>query len=1211
MVTNMKQRSSLRIAGILSAALAVALSPSIIQAAPATLLFEDDFNRGIPGWVQVQPTGTYLDGPMRWQYDIVSEAFLEQSNIYTDGAASSPSATAVMLINDAVAGTNFTYTARLTAGDDDAFGLIFGYQNGNSFYRVSFSRQTRTAAGFPWNGWNVDRKVNNVATNLFGDGADGVADPDPSFRNIAGQPFDVTITVTNGLFSLTVLDDPENTSGAQFEYALVEAQPIEGIPANGRVGMFTWGQSGGTPRGFRIQNPTLAPVALVGNPNALTNWTPVVTTRADGSGLDPGGANGGIPIWSLALGQNGAFGTLHENSDALAGNDPEGQIDFPAASVVAGDVTWSNYVFTARIIPADDDGHGILFRYQDNQNFYRVALRAQSSATGVREGLSIQKVANGVWEEIYFDDPVRFDPPNNVPYDITAVIIGDRLQVLVVADPNGTAQRYNYGPFDLTGDTVPAGRIGLFSWAMARTEFDFVTVHGIEGVPLQVSSAFGSPDPAVGLHGFTGGSSVTASAPSPVVESPGVRRVVSGWSGIGSVPATGTGASVTFTLNEPSAITWTWAAELQLTATAGPGGQVEGPAPGTWLPQGTNVMLTAQPNAGFVFAGWTGGISSTEATLNLALTLPFTVEAKFEADTDADGLPDSWEQTYFNALSATAAADADSDGETNLEEYQRGTHPNHAEVQVADDGLADSRWINVQRDPGLPGQLVVRDFGGGFRGVWENSNDFREANTNPFLDPLQRVDNVSFEGPRIIIRTNVWQPGWNDFTGSAIFSVGDNDGNCVYFRYQDELNWYRVTVTEESEGSTLWRAKQGVSIQKRVDGVFSEIAHDLTTRTDATDTLYYKRVRVTVSAQGSDFEVRVIGWNVNIDPPDWDPSLEAIIPFADSDVPEGRFGVGTWGQSGGNTATASNPVAAGVLIEDVVITVGGQEVFREDWEELPLAAELPVGWTNPNTGAAAGTWQVSAHEAIIQTAGYAPLPTGTIFEPKADADAAILLAPAPGVANYFLELGFHPFDDDGIGFVYDFQDTNNYARVMFVSEATGNARIPQGISVSRKSGGTWSDLVAGDPSFIYTAGRPFSIEFANNNGQYRLRAWNLDEPAASRSLHWTGPAASEGNRFGLTAWGQQDAHYTYARAFSLPGSDGGPGELSISAIAISGGNVTLTIDKPEGTSYAVEQSPTLPAASWTSVAENQTGDAWTGPLPQGASHAFWRLRMNP
>jgi hypothetical protein len=35
-------------------------------------LFEDDFNRGFPGWTVVQPVGFYYDGPLRWQYDIVT-----------------------------------------------------------------------------------------------------------------------------------------------------------------------------------------------------------------------------------------------------------------------------------------------------------------------------------------------------------------------------------------------------------------------------------------------------------------------------------------------------------------------------------------------------------------------------------------------------------------------------------------------------------------------------------------------------------------------------------------------------------------------------------------------------------------------------------------------------------------------------------------------------------------------------------------------------------------------------------------------------------------------------------------------------------------------------------------------------------------------------------------------------------------------------------
>src|SRR5262249_18861939 len=171
---------------------------------PGAVLFEDDFNRGIPGWTAVQPAGAYLDGPLRWQYDIVSGGFVETSNLYTDNASYSPTAVAAMLINDALTAVNFTFTARLTAGDDDGFGLIFGYQTETDFYRVTFARQSRT--GFPWTGWSVDRKDEGITFNLFGGGTPGYVQ---TFVNTANRPFDVTITVdTQNRLTLTVVDNP-------------------------------------------------------------------------------------------------------------------------------------------------------------------------------------------------------------------------------------------------------------------------------------------------------------------------------------------------------------------------------------------------------------------------------------------------------------------------------------------------------------------------------------------------------------------------------------------------------------------------------------------------------------------------------------------------------------------------------------------------------------------------------------------------------------------------------------------------------------------------------------------------------------------------------------------------------------------------------------------------------------------------------------------
>lgn len=634
-------------------------------AAQSAILFADDFNQGLPGWTAVKPRGVYWNGPLRWEYDLVYQAIVERSNIYTDYPMISPSAVAPMLINGAVAQAPFTYSARMTAGDTDAFGLVFGYQNETNFYRLYFSQLSR--AGFPYRGCTVDRKTNGVWSTL--------TVPSTAFLYTAGRAFDVTFTVdVSNRMTVQIVDDP---LGAATPYAPIRNLALPTAP-NGKVGVMTWGMGSYYPRGFRIQNLALSPTGLQGNLYGLTNWTPVVPPRANGSTALTGGL--GEPSWFFSADERGPGGTLTEDSDSDSGRNGANQIDFTGPAIVAGDPDWRHYVVAARILPHDVQGQGLLLRYQNPSNFCRIALCSPIYDV-LPGGLSVQTCVDRVYTEIYRDNPVKYDPPRNKPYDLVAQIATNTLNVLLVADPDGPApQVYTYGPFTVGG--VDRGKIGLFSHAMWNLEFDWVKVQ--DGAALYVVSPLGSPSPARGLHDFAPGQLVEASA-GAVSDGPGIRHTATGWLGSGSVPASGTGSNVSFMIDSFSRLQWQWKTEYRLSVSNEPDGTVNAP-PEEWWPAGTNRTLVAKPNRGFVFGGWEGDSQSTSPTLDLTLDQPYELVATFAPDSDDDGLDDDWERACWGDLIRGPEDDPDQDGQGDLQEKDNGTDPRSADV-LRIDGL--------------------------------------------------------------------------------------------------------------------------------------------------------------------------------------------------------------------------------------------------------------------------------------------------------------------------------------------------------------------------------------------------------------------------------------------------------------------------------------------------------------------------------------------
>ena len=116
-------------------------------------------------------------------------------------------------------------------------------------------------------------------------------------------------------------------------------------------------------------------------------------------------------------------------------------------------------------------------------------------------------------------------------------------------------------------------------------------------LPLDVSSAHGSAVPAPGTHLFSLGDTVEASVAEPSAEN-GVRRVCTGWTGAGSVPASGTGTSVSFAMSSSSSLRWNWRTDVLLSFSSS--GPVSFDEAERWAEQGGTATVRFRPAAGYV-----------------------------------------------------------------------------------------------------------------------------------------------------------------------------------------------------------------------------------------------------------------------------------------------------------------------------------------------------------------------------------------------------------------------------------------------------------------------------------------------------------------------------------------------------------------------------------------------------------------------------------
>ncbi|MDE2834974.1 MAG: metallophosphoesterase [Bacteroidota bacterium] len=167
------------------------------------------------------------------------------------------------------------------------------------------------------------------------------------------------------------------------------------------------------------------------------------------------------------------FGELVQKSNIWSYGPVELETRYHLGTHVAtGDKNWADYSFNAIVRSSDNDGVGLIFRYQDERNYYRILLMndaawsgLDSSGTPVNTPLQrLQKFVDGE-PIILAENKVSQAYPSDY-FALTADVRGDTLRAYLNGELILSARDSEYS----------SGRIGLLSYANTGAHYDSVAV---------------------------------------------------------------------------------------------------------------------------------------------------------------------------------------------------------------------------------------------------------------------------------------------------------------------------------------------------------------------------------------------------------------------------------------------------------------------------------------------------------------------------------------------------------------------------------------------------------------------------------------------------------------------------------------------------------------------------------------------------------------
>lgn len=295
---------------------------------------------------------------------------------------------------------------RLGSPTGSGIGVMFGYEDADNYYRFSmdrvrgYRRLVRKLAGTFYRLWEDSVLYNQART-----------------------------------YELTVLAEGAWIRG------FIDGVPLFAVssdPVKGRIALYSWNNADAGFSHVIVYPARLAFRGWVLDETFMSQTPPPWTVVDDGT-------QDGPSSWVLT-------DSLLQFSGIYGGNTSATAPEKPGTHIVGGSPDWRDFRLAVRLISGDPNAIGVMFRYGDNDNYYRFSMDRALSYRRL-----IKKVGGTV--TVLWEDTVPYEIDHE--YIVTVDCVGDVLRGYLDGVPL----------FAVVDASHERGRIGAYTWKNARAAF--------------------------------------------------------------------------------------------------------------------------------------------------------------------------------------------------------------------------------------------------------------------------------------------------------------------------------------------------------------------------------------------------------------------------------------------------------------------------------------------------------------------------------------------------------------------------------------------------------------------------------------------------------------------------------------------------------------------------------------------------------------------